>query len=256
MNQEYEIKRTSVISASCFGEFKVFQTNTNLELKWRTKKAKELFAYFIHLQGKPVGRSELILRLWPESYPENAVKLLHNLIYSIRKEMENYGEFQLIQYKDNKYNMNMEYIDTDLNDMLYLSKAIEKDNREIILKYQKLLENYKGTYLDNIDCDWSCDQREYFERIYIKGCKYLAEVNIKNEYYEKALIYLKNALKVDPFSESVMEYILRCYGKVKDLKNIRNYYKKYEDLLEKEFSIKPGNNLTKAYQESIQSSTL
>ena len=62
------------------------------EMKWRTKKARELFAYLFHLQGSSVSREALIDLLWPESGMKSAIALFHTTLYSIRQAFTQEGD--------------------------------------------------------------------------------------------------------------------------------------------------------------------
>ena len=99
-----------LLTVSCFGKFRVVISQTGKEISWRTRKALELFAYLVDREGEPVERKTLLEQLWPDNAPNNSVAMLHNMIYSIRKELNSQPKLaNLIQYRNHQY-----YLDTSL----------------------------------------------------------------------------------------------------------------------------------------------
>ncbi len=95
-----ETKKTGKIKVQCLDCFLVFLPDAGESaLKWRTKKAQELFAYLFHLQGNSVSREVLIELLWPEAGCKSAIALFHTTLYSIRQAFLQEGLENLICYE-------------------------------------------------------------------------------------------------------------------------------------------------------------
>ncbi|WP_369355471.1 AfsR/SARP family transcriptional regulator [Lysinibacillus capsici] len=60
-------------------------------MKWRTSKAKELFAYMLEHKNEMIYRDTILELFWPESDIDKAPKQLYTAIYTIRKTLKNYG---------------------------------------------------------------------------------------------------------------------------------------------------------------------
>lgn len=79
-----------------FGNFRAGNLKTGEDVCWRTRKEKQLFAYLFSLNGRMVDRANLLDTLWHDEIPENAVPMLHNMLYHIRKELNRLGQDNLI----------------------------------------------------------------------------------------------------------------------------------------------------------------
>lgn len=240
------------LQARQFGPFKVIVTEDGYEIPWRTKKGCELFAYLISLEGNAVERNHLFDIIWKEELPNNPVAMLHNMIYNIRKELSAYKLENIVQYKNKRYSIDISLIDCDMDAVSRVCSAVSRKDLDTLLENEGVLSGYWGVYLENIDNVWVTERKDYYDKMFIDGSLLLADFYYDNRIYEKALAYLQNALKVDPFSERIMEKILNCYSKAGRLDKLRTKYEEYCGLLARELDIQPSSDLAEAYQRSIQ----
>lgn len=237
---------------NCFGDFKVIVTETNTELRWRTKKARELFAYLVHMQGKFVERNVLIEKLWPERALKNSVAAFHNIIYQTRRRLENCGCLDIIICEDRKYAINMKHIDTELVSVLKLGKAVDEEDMETLQSHRELILNYKGRYLENLEGDWQVQWVEYFETVYVKGCYMIALKEIEENCYKEAIQYLNIGLNIDIYAEHLAALLISCYGKLRDFKNMKNKYEKYTRILKEDLDLEYSEILDQAYRDGVR----
>lgn len=245
-----ELKRRRIckkkVRVSSFGQFHVQIIAAGKELSWRTKKGCELFAFLHHMQGIPIKRQVLLDVLWPDGITKNAVTMLHNMIYHIRKELAPYGMEDIIQYKDKMYSINMEWIDSDLE----LRKEVCEHTEEslYLVQHEELFLKYCGQYLENIDGHWTVELKEFYDKKFMDCCKCIADDYVKKGEYEKALVFLRNILEVDNLREDAMGKVLFCYGKLGDRKAVKMEYKRFVELIRKELNVEPCENLKEMYQ--------
>lgn len=239
------------LKACMFGDFRVYVPESGKHLPWRTRKGGEFFAYLIALNGKAVPRKKILAALWEEEQPSNAVTMLHNIIYNIRKELAPYHLAELIQYRDKMYHISADEVETDLGEIDRLCMMIERESVTELSRYSDRFKAYWGRYLDNIDSRWAEEQKEYYDVRFSQGCMLLAADAMERNCYRQALVYLKNALIINSYSEEVMVQILRCYGKMKNLKQVRDEYSRFCLLLERELGIGPGKELSACYRKIL-----
>ncbi len=244
------IRDTKRIYITCFGQFKVEVMGEQSELKWRTKKGCELFAYLYHMQGVPITRKVLLNILWPNEIQKNAVTMFHNMIYNIRKELMKYGLEEVIQYKDKMYSLNMKWIESDYD---VRKTLIEKsDQIEYLLEQEHLVKSYPGQYLENIDNNWTIELKEFYDKKYIVSCMRLADYYIERKQYENALIYLRNILQVDNLKEIAIGKVLLCYGSIGEKKLLQQEYLAFEHLLQKELNVEPCEYVKQMYHKALK----
>lgn len=235
-----------------FGNFKVIVAEDGHEVSWRTKKGGELLAYLIGLNGKAVDRSHLFDVIWPDELPNNPVAMLHNMIYSIRKELSAYKLESFIQYKNKGYSINMTLVDCDEEMVSGLCSAISRKDIDTLLDNEGVFSEYWGEYLENIASVWVIEHQEYYNKMFVMGSLLLADFYYDSRIYEKALVFLQSAQKVDTFSERIMEKFLNCYSKLGKFDKLRLKYEEFCDMLACELEIQPTGDLKSAYQKSIQ----
>lgn len=247
LNEEKKKK----IKVSAFGTFQAIILEDGKELSWRTKKGCELFAYLLDRNGEAVERKTLLSELWSSELPNNAVAMLHNMFYNMRKELSYYNLEHIIQYKNKKYSLDVSLVQSDLNEMQIVSKYVEGKNIEKLEEYKHLFQTYKGRYLEDMDNEWIRGKQEHYEKIFEKGCCLLAGECMVRNAYEQALVYLKNALTVSVYSEKIVSMILQCYHKMGDLKGAKKQYEEFCILLKEELNLIPGEDVQKSYQECM-----
>lgn len=242
IKQEKSKRKGTVLYITSFGAFCVKLGKERKELAWRTKKGCELFAYLHHMQGTPVTRNALLDILWPEGHPKNAVVMLHNMIYHIRKELTPYGLEEVIQYKDKMYSLNMEWIESDIDIMENLD--LNQDNA--------FIKHYPGRYLGNIDNSWTMELKEFYDKKYLDVCMSSVERYIKLKDYEEAIGILKNVLKVNNLEELAYERLIYCLGQTGDRKSVFLEYQNIKNRLHDELGIEPCQNLKKMYKKMME----
>lgn len=240
-------RKEKKIRVTAFGTFHAFFTEDGKELSWRTKKGCELFAYLLHLRGQAVERKTLLKELWQEEIPNNAVAMLHNMFYNLRKQLSGYQLESIVRYRDRKYSLDTDVIEADLDRIRQAAEAVEKEQADWLLKNRQMFDAYWGRYLEDIDSRWAREEQEYYERIYEKGCLLLARAFMEDGKFETACHYLKNALSVNNYSEAAAAGLLECYGEMGDFISMRRQYDAFCGLLEKELGISPGEELRSRY---------
>lgn len=249
---DFTVRKTEEkkIKVSSYGHFTVSVLEDGTELKWRTKKGCELFAFLYQMQGNPVERQVILNTLWPESMPKNGITMFHNMIYSIRKQLIPYGLEGLICYKENKYSLNMKYIISDLEQHNQLYQCRKKP--ALLIEHESELLEYPGQYLGILDADWMIELKEYHDKQYIECCIMLAREYMKQKNYGKSILLLRNALMIDNLREDVVENLLFCYSRLNDRKAVKAEYETFRQLLNKELGVEPCEKVKLMYKRGMK----
>ena len=246
-NREEEVTSGKLL-VKAMGTFQVIVKEDQKELSWRTRKGMELFAYLVHNNGKPAERKKLISVLWHNEIPQNAVSMLHNMLYNIRKELSGYQLEGIISYKNKHYNIDVSVIESDVSKILEIQPLIEKGQMEALWGHRKMFQTYWGRYLEDIDNYWVRETQDYFDSLYKKGCDLLAQKAVELGLVSEAVQYYRNILFIDPYSEQYMQKLLVVYGENKNWKQLKEEYKNFEKLLKADLGITPGEDLVKTCQ--------
>ena len=239
------------LRVTTFGRFVARVGQEERELAWRTKKGRELFAYLLDIEGDAVDRRQLMETLWPDEIPENAVAMLHNMIYNIRKELSDYRLEKLIVYENKRYRLCMDELETDSVFWRRLAGYVKKKDVTELARNSEAFLIYPGRYLDDIDNTWAAEKREYYDSIYRTGCELLAEHMCEQGESERAIQLYGNILMTDPYSESTVERLIRLYGERREWDKMKKCYEDFRHVLKQDLGIEPEAAVETAYRSFL-----
>lgn len=217
--------------------FHVFLPDSDAhEVKWRTKKAQELFAYLFHLQGKGVSKDVLIELLWPEAGSKNAIALFHTTLYSIRQVFSQEGLEDLIAYEKKRYSLKMQLVDSDLAELT----SYFKDSKACEEEPELIMRLYPGSYMGNSGYLWAYGMTKELENKYFKVLQSGAAKRIHQKRPDAAIPFLQRIIEADPYNEEVASQLILCLyqsGRQSDAKHQYDRMQKlYREDLELDFT--------------------
>lgn len=242
-----------LLQVSCFGKFRVVILETGKEISWRTRKALELFAYLVDLEGRPVERRVLLEQLWPDDAPDNEVAMLHNMIYSIRKELSSQPELKnLIQYKGRKYYLDGSLIKADLDSKKQICKLVEMGKTRELYERRDELLNHWGVYLREVDGTWCMARRAYFELTYGKACSLLADYCRKKGDLETEVACWSAYMAADRYSEEAVAGLLRCYADLGERHQMQRVFETAKRIFQEEMGMELSPEILKIYEQGMK----
>ena len=242
-----------LLEVSCFGKFRVVIRETGREISWRTRKALELFAYLIDLEGKPVERRTLLEQLWPDNAPNNEVAMLHNMIYNIRKELSSQPELKnLIQYRGHKYYLDSSMIKVDLESKKKICRLAEMGRAGELYEQREELLNHWGVYLKEVDGTWCMARRAYFERTYGKACSLLAGYCREKRDFETEASCWSAYMTADRYSEEAVAGLLRCYAGMGERHQMRRVFETAQKIFRQELGIELSPETLQIYEKGLK----
>lgn len=230
--------KSEKIRIRCMDCFSVFVPGSEgQELKWRTKKARELFAYLFHLQGRNVSREDIIELLWPDTASKSAIALFHTTLYSIRQPFMQEGLEDIISYEKKKYSLNMQLVDSDLQEL----SSYLKNKNLWAQKPEQIMQLYPGSYMGNSGYLWSYAMAKELENNYLAVLKTGAATRAAQNRHQDALPFLQRMLEADPYNEEIVSKLILCLYKSGKQSEAKQQYdrmqKLYREDLELDFNI-------------------
>ena len=221
-----------------FGTLRLTVGDTEIQCK--SRKSIELIAYMLERGGKPVPREELLNMLWSDNMPANAVAMLHNIIYGLRRELAPFGLENVIIYRNKCYMLDMSMIAEDDRDIIEVCEASENFDKKRLSAHADVLDSYWGRYLGANDSRGSRQLKEYYDRCFVNASVMLAEICRDSGDRERELTLLKNASETDPFSEQIVcSYMMCCFALGKPDK-AKKKYEEYAKMIDEELGIAPS----------------
>src|SRR5690625_1382949 len=228
------------------GRFHLIDTNGN-EVKWRTRKVKELFVYLWHQQEIGVHRSELITHLWPDMTEDKAIALMHTTVYQLRKAIREMGYEKPVVLRNEHYILNVR-VNSDLGQLNNLLTSAELNSPTI----EKALKLYQGNYLEIEDYDWAISKREEIKSLFLDS---LEKFVINNQDFEKQEnlieVCLRKMIQLEPYKEQYVYLLLDYYGKTKDLQKMVTLFQDIKDKWVGELGVDIPKELQELYVEYI-----
>ncbi|MBR6874548.1 MAG: winged helix-turn-helix domain-containing protein [Ruminococcus sp.] len=237
--------QSPVLSVYRFGELRLTAGDTVIQCK--SRRSLELIAYLLEHRSRSIGREEILSAFWPEDMPANAVAMLHNMIYNLRRELSGCGLENIISYKNKCYSLDMSMIREADSDILSACRCAEEQDAEGLLAHESAAGTYWGSYLGSSDSLWAREKKEYYDRCYINACVMLAEHYRGTGELDRELVFLKNALKLDPYSEQLVGDILVCCSALGKPDKASKYYEEYSARLDADFGTRPSKWLRSRY---------
>lgn len=222
--------------------FQLYDTNNQL-VKWRTKKAQELFAYLLH-HNKQAHKSNIIEDIWPEMGLENASSILHTSVYHIRKVLKTLGFDDPLSYRNSNYVLNINLkSDVDELEALIGKKGI-LSKEEIA----RMLTLYQADYLVEEGYHWVSDKQLVLQREFL--AKIEAYVSLQEE-TETTLVEscLDKMLELDPYNEDYMVMSLVHYSKTHQAGKVEQLFTEFEHIFTDELGLPVPDALIAIYEE-------
>jgi DNA-binding SARP family transcriptional activator len=230
------------VTVKCFGRLHVLLPDGQ-ELRWRTRKAQEIFAYLFHLNGAPADREQLMDLLWPQAAPGNATSLFHTSLYSIRKTLAAYGLDGLIQREQRSYRMDMSLVRSPREQVDALCRGEDAQS--------ELTALYEGPYLEDVEAPWAEDSRAWYAGAFLHACRAQAARCMDGGDFPAAAEYLRAAAREEPYDETVAGQLIRCYAAMGETKNAIAQYNRLKDALHAELNTEPGEEVRSIYEEYL-----
>lgn len=243
-------EREERLALQCFGDIQVCDQLTGNRIRWRTKKTKEMFAYFWEKKERALSKEEIMDALWQEGGGQNLESLFHTTLSYLKRAFSEIGISDMIQVENKKYVMSNHYFTADVQKFVKLYD-MWKDNREkleIEQAFTELVQIYQGDYMEELDSSWIVVSREYYRGIYMKSCEFLIECAQADRNYALVIRILEELLKMDPYSEQFNGMLLKALGEIGEFQQVQQQYEHYLRLMQEELNIETGRQIQEIYQ--------
>ena len=233
-----------------YGDQKISCTGSRSKLLWN------LLAYLLCHKGELISSEELIPIIWKYDKNDNPAGAMRTAIHRARSmigELTNDSSVQFLISKNGGYMWNPE-IETDFDvenfDKL-VSKTAEKDNAEACLE---AIEIYEGKFLPMQSSElWVMPVQAYYHNIYESLIDQVVPVLEKENRFEEGIVICNSALKIDPYSEKIYQYLMRFLLIAEDRQEVVRVYEEMSKLLLTTFGIMPDQESRALYREALSS---
>jgi two-component system LytT family response regulator len=232
-------KRTA--SIRCFGGFEVCNRE-GVPIKWPTRKAEELFAFFLCHPGRELSKWHLADLLWPHMNEDRASHNLHNTIYRLKKMLKEHEIGMDIQKINEGYRL-------DTANLMYDVLAFERCASSIIEviqdaeKAEHLCSLYKGLLLERKDYTWKSAFEEGYGKQYRLLVRSLIEHDLAKQEWAGAERRLDAYLSLYPLDEEMNQFLMDIYASCGYTEKMKKHFARFEASYRREIGHEPPEGM-------------
>lgn len=229
-----------------FGSFEV-KDNMGNQITWRTQKTKELFAYLWEQKDRPVSRDLIIETIFPDRDLAKATTILHTTIYQLRKSLERNGFSNAISFSNDSYQLIIPII-SDLDEIKSLLLCNKPGDKEI----RKILEIYKGDFLENESYHWVLSIQQIYKELVFNFLMNYASDKIKQGDFSSLIeICLNQMYTMDSLNDNLAKITIQYYGNTGKIFKLKTFFNNYAETLWDEMKLKPLPNTDALYRQYL-----
>lgn len=257
--QKAAVPQSSGLRIYCLGVFRVLRPGEQQAIGAISKhKMWLLFKYLVAHKGSSVQTEKIMELLWPESLPSGTASLrttISRLKSLLEPKRTGYQRSSYIIYSKDSCAFNMHtsfWLDVDEFESLCTgAHQLGNSNRlKAIDLYLQALALYQGDYLaEDPDLDWALVPREYYRRLFIDATAEVASWLMESKEWARAGILVKQAIKIDPYTEKLQILLMKVFIGIGDLKAAAEHYSYYSSFLYKELGVKPSEEWKSLYKQ-------
>ncbi|WP_263297549.1 MULTISPECIES: response regulator [Lysinibacillus] len=234
------------------GGLKVASPDGNAHLmKWRTSKAKELFAYILSHRNEMIYRDTILELFWPESDIDKACKQLYTAIYTIRQTLKNYG-LDGVQISspllNSGYKLLLEDVVIDVEQWLAQLKSLPPLQQSTVEEHERVFQVYTGDYLGDSDYIWSESERERLRRLWTHHAQQLCEFYTLHENYLAAVKVQEKVQSFSPNEEDSYFTLMKLYHLLNNAAAVGEQYWLLKKMLQEQLAVEPSEGIEKWYK--------
>lgn len=253
MRQQYRLMHHEHIAnrenfhINCFGRFRCFVPGA--EIKWGTRRVRELFLYLVGKCGNTASRSEMIQAMFGGVEDKRSANNLYVTLFKLRSLLDSIDPERL---QIRLLEVNALYIAPGLCDYTDFMR-FAAENAVITVKNAveaaRMLNLYSGGYLEGEVFEWASDIIEVLETEYERIALGLACVHTGAGRLRETENILRVLLSRNPLPEEGHTALLDIYMENGDKHAYAADYLEYARILRKELGEKPPAKYSDYYKE-------
>ncbi len=235
------------VDVSLLGEVQLTLGGTPVDVAWRTRRVRELFAYLV--VNPRAARSDVCLALWPDHSPETAGTALRVTLHRLRKAIRPLrvesrgGRYVLTGYS------------TISCDAVRFEALISRARRlsveeERLALFQQATALYQGPLAVELRSEWASQLRNSLEGMYVAALSEIAEHSASAGEYEDAACRYEIILEIEPFNDSAALQLMFCRAAQGQRTAASHLFRSYARRLQQE-GLEPSPSVVSFYEQLL-----
>ncbi|WP_248547823.1 response regulator [Paenibacillus odorifer] len=208
-------------------------------LRWRTSKAQELFAFLLHNRNRFVSKDMLIELLWPDFNLKKASTHLYTTIYQVRQCLkQNEVDLHISNLSGGEgYTLETGSMLIDVDKWEQGILSLETISEVNCAEHQVLFELYSGDYYDDYDYLWAESERQRLRTIWLHHAMGIAQFYIESNRIAEAVTVYQRVVQLQPYFEQGHLGLMKVYDSIGERSAVEEQYKLLKDLFQKELNL-------------------
>ncbi len=239
----------------CFNQIQ-FQLHDEISqnMKWRTGKAQELFAYLLHHHDRVIDKETLIEVLWSEYDTPRGIQYLYTTIYHIRQTLKSNGlNTVLITSRglENAYRLTIGDARIDTEEWEANILALLPLSLHTVEEYEQALEHYKGDYLGDYPYLWAEPERERLRWLWLRYAKLTSAYYLEHNIPQHLIRLTMRVQQLFPYDEESYFTLMKLYLTMGDIIGVKEQYGLLSSRLEQELAVTVSDPIRAWYDQFI-----
>ena len=229
---------------------------------WTLSRALRILCFIASRQNHRATKDAIIETYWPDTRPEDIDKNFWPTVSYIRRALNSNQEVKknFIRYRESAYYLNPEFnylLDIEEFERLISlaqSRLRDEDFDGYIAAARRVVELYRGEFLEEVYDNWVEEPRAYYQTMYVATLKDLADYYHRSQQYEQSIAYYKNILSRDPYREDVHRQLMDSQVRLGNRVAVREQYENLRTLLREELGVDPLPETVATYNRLLSGS--
>lgn len=228
----------------------------------RMRKVWLLLAYLIYHRNDRITQDHYVQFLRSKNDdtadPSGNLKVLFYRARSLLNQLNDDAGHTMILRKGGNYIWNSDIpleLDVEVFEQLCQDgNAAANTNKQLEL-YLQALQLYRGDFLPKLAAEaWVTPISAYYHRIYMETVEKALALLADQARWEEISQLCEAALKIEPYSESLYQYLMQCKLNSGDWTAVQSIYEEMSDLLFSTFGIMPSDESRALYRKASRTS--
>ncbi|ASZ04948.1 MULTISPECIES: response regulator [Bacillus] len=221
----------------CFGNLDFYQSvngvKTYITVKWRTSKARELYAFLLLNQGRTVSKDMLMEMFWPAYDISKASTQLYSTIYQIRKLIGKLPFSQSIENTDIGYILRLSGVKIDTVEWEKTFKEAPPLSAAALTRHMNMVMSYENHYLMENGYLWAEPEKARLAHLWLSKAYELIGFLIQEKNDRQAMDVCLQVEKIEPGDDKIIQYKLQLFNKLGKVEEAIKEYERYKQLKDK-----------------------
>ena len=229
----------------CFGTFEV---ESETQIKWGTRRVRDLLLYLIDRNGTPYSKSELLHALFNGRDDKSTVHNLYMTIYRLKCLLDTLDPQRRLIRLTEEGALDIAPGVCDYTDFMRFARENAVITEENAAEAARILSLCRGLYLEKERCEWASESANEVETEYERIALGLSSCHITAGRLEDAQRVLDTLQKRNPLCEEAYTLALDLILQTGDREVYLTRYEQYARIMIKELRIKPAQRYREQYE--------